>query len=50
MNTDPDLFAFPVEVEVKSNLISEMFNIVGFNIPQVSGELELTVVCVSDSL
>ena len=35
VNTDPHLHADPVDQEMKSKLISEMFNIVGFQIPEV---------------
>ena len=35
VNTDPHLHADPVDQEMKSGLISEMFNIVGFQIPEV---------------
>ena len=37
VNTDPHLHADPVDQEMKSRLISEMFNIVGFQIPEVEG-------------
>merc|ERR1711936_1229124 len=33
VNTDPWLFADPVDVNLKSSMVAEMFNIVGFHIP-----------------
>ena len=36
VNTDPWLFADPIDIDLKSAMIAEMFNIVGFHIPQVS--------------
>ena len=38
VNTDPCLFADPVDLDLKSALITEMLNIVGFHIPEASGE------------
>ena len=35
MNTDPVLFSDPVDTKLKSAMIAEMFNIVGFHIPNV---------------
>eukprot|EP00092_Neocalanus_flemingeri_P000105 GFUD01000107.1.p1 GENE.GFUD01000107.1~~GFUD01000107.1.p1 ORF type:complete len:595 (+),score=129.91 GFUD01000107.1:61-1845(+) len=34
VNTDPSLCADPVDTNLKANMIAEMFNIVGFHIPQ----------------
>jgi len=34
VNTDPWLFADPIDIDLKSAMIAEMFNIVGFHIPQ----------------
>ena len=41
VNTDPCLFADPVDLDLKSALITEMLNIVGFHIPEASGERTL---------
>ena len=44
VNTDPCLFADPVDVELKSSLIAEMLNLVGFHIPTVIMIFDLILV------